>query len=295
MSHGSSCVNFAIAIRKGGEIYSMANIAKLNIQKATVCQLFRVVIKAIDEIHEASFTHRQIKRSYKVDNIMVRIFRAKYVQRPHYGECQGISRHQHVVWPGIGKHQIWLGNHLYSSLLSGMKYDQINNPYPIPQTMAGREIDVDLDEFKDWYHSITRFPPAAIFDAQHKISEILNKYFEEYKSANHQGRAAIMLWRDGGISRLRLCGGISRLRLWISWQKVKSHLQTQLSEELCNPITDYRSYIEVRDPIALLVSMVKMTYCLPYKYEDHTTAIMFIDAQLERSTHMHHLLENRIS
>ncbi len=27
--------------------------------------------------------------------------------------------------------------------------------------------------------------------------------------------------------------------------------------------------------------MVKMTYCLQYKHEDHTTAIMFIDAQLE--------------
>jgi hypothetical protein len=28
--------------------------------------------------------------------------------------------------------------------------------------------------------------------------------------------------------------------------------------------------------------MVNMTYGLPYKYEDHTTAIMFIDAQLEK-------------
>jgi hypothetical protein len=32
--------------------------------------------------------------------------------------------------------------------------------------------------------------------------------------------------------------------------------------------------------------MIKMTYCLQYKYEDHTTAILFIDAQLERiNTH----------
>ena len=28
--------------------------------------------------------------------------------------------------------------------------------------------------------------------------------------------------------------------------------------------------------------MIEMTYCLPYKYEDHTTAIKFIDAQLEK-------------
>ncbi len=64
--------------------------------------------------------------------------------------------------------------------------------------------------------------------------------------------------------------------------KVKSHLQTQLSEELCKPITAHKSYIEVRDSIGLLVSMVEMTYCLPYKYEDHATAIIFIDEQLEK-------------
>ncbi len=28
--------------------------------------------------------------------------------------------------------------------------------------------------------------------------------------------------------------------------------------------------------------MIKMTYCLPYKKEDHTTAILFIDVQLEK-------------
>ena len=28
--------------------------------------------------------------------------------------------------------------------------------------------------------------------------------------------------------------------------------------------------------------MIKMIYCLPYKYEDHTTAILSIDARLER-------------
>jgi hypothetical protein len=48
-----------IALRKGGAIYSMATIAKLNIEKATVQQLFRAVVKATDEINEASFFHGQ--------------------------------------------------------------------------------------------------------------------------------------------------------------------------------------------------------------------------------------------
>jgi hypothetical protein len=64
--------------------------------------------------------------------------------------------------------------------------------------------------------------------------------------------------------------------------KVKSHLRTQLSEKLCKLITDHRSYIEVPDSIELLVSRVELTYCLPYKCEDHTPAIMIIDAQLEK-------------
>ncbi len=66
--------------------------------------------------------------------------------------------------------------------------------------------------------------------------------------------------------------------------KVKSHLQAQLSEELCKLRTDHKSYIEVRDSIELLISMIEMTYGLPYtsKHEDHTTAILFIDAQLEK-------------
>ncbi len=62
----------------------------------------------------------------------------------------------------------------------------MHNPYPIPQTIAGVEIDVDSDECQDWFNAFTKFPPAAIFDAQHKISEILNKYFEESNRANSQ-------------------------------------------------------------------------------------------------------------
>ncbi len=49
----------------------MASIARLNIEKVPVCQPFRVVVKATNEINEASFIHGQNKRCYKVD-IMAR-------------------------------------------------------------------------------------------------------------------------------------------------------------------------------------------------------------------------------
>ena len=42
------------------------------------------------------------------------------------------------------------------NLISGVHYDYANNPYLIPQTMAGVEIDVDSDEFQEWYRAFTR-------------------------------------------------------------------------------------------------------------------------------------------
>ena len=58
--------------------------------------------------------------------------------------------------------------------------------YPIPQTMAGVEIDIDSDEFQEWYRSFSQFPPPAIFEGQHKISEILSKYFEDSNGSKRQ-------------------------------------------------------------------------------------------------------------
>ncbi len=95
--------------------------------------------------------------------------------------------------------------------------------------MAGVEIDVDSDEFQDWYLTFTRFPPAAIFDAQHKISEILNKHFEEFNRANSQ--------RQSYCYATERWGGI-KIALRNKLAKVKSHLQNQLSEEFCKQITD---------------------------------------------------------
>ncbi len=43
------------------------------------------------------------------------------------------------------------------SLISGVHYDYAGNKYPIPQTMAGVGIDVDFDEFQEWYKSFTTF------------------------------------------------------------------------------------------------------------------------------------------
>jgi hypothetical protein len=152
-----------------------------------------------------------------------------------------------------------------SSLLSGVKYDHMHNPYPIQQTMAGVEINVDLEEFQEWYIAFTKFPPAAIFDAQHKISEILNMYFEESNRANRQKQSyyyATERWRDINNFNFAMPPAGSptvahamkaphththKIAPMNKLAKVKSDLRAQLSEELCKPMTDHNSYVEVRE------------------------------------------------
>jgi hypothetical protein len=78
--------------------------------------------------------------------------------------------------------------------------DHMGIMYLIQQTMAGVEIDIDSDEFQAWYRSFSQFPPPAIFEGQHKISEILSKYFEEpNRSRSHKQSYyyyATERWRD---------------------------------------------------------------------------------------------------
>ncbi len=65
--------------------------------------------------------------------------------------------------------------------------------------MAGVEIDVDSDEFQACYQAFTEFQQQAIFEAQHKISDTLNKYFEDSNKAECQKQShyyATEQWRD---------------------------------------------------------------------------------------------------
>ena len=44
------------------------------------------------------------------------------------------------------------------NLISGDHQDYAGNFYPIPQTMAGIEIECDSDEFQEWYRAFITFP-----------------------------------------------------------------------------------------------------------------------------------------
>ncbi len=86
--------------------------------------------------------------------------------------------------------------------------------------MAGVEIDVDSDKFQEWYHSFNRFPPTAIDEAQHKIGEIINKYFDESNRENRQ--------KQSYFYATEKCKDI-KIALMSKLAKVESHLWTQLS------------------------------------------------------------------
>ena len=144
----------------------------------------------------------------------------------------------------------------------------------IPQTMAGVEIDLDSDEFQAWYLTFSKFPPAAIFEGQHKISEIVSKYFEGSNRSKRRKQSYYYTTERYRAIEISLANEL---------YKIKSTLRSQLNhDEVFKPMTDHKSFVEVRDNIELLISMVEMAYGLPYKEDDHPTAIQFIDAQLEK-------------
>ena len=255
----------------------MATTTKLFIDKATVLQLFKAVVNASDEINEKCVFYGEAKRLLQIQQLA----QASEFYVPNgfhdrvalttncHPDIRGWSDREWVNtkpgWESLGIAS--------SSLLSGERQDHMGNFYPIPQTMAGVEIDIDSDEFQAWYLEFSIFPPPAIFEGQHKISEILSKYFEDSNRSKRQKQSyyyATELWRD------------VKIVLMNKLYKTKSTLRSQLSDEICKPITDHKSFVEIRDGIELLISMVEMAFGLPYKQDDHTTAMQFIDAQLER-------------
>ena len=129
-----------------------------------------------------------------------------------------------MVRSRIGKHQTWMVSLgiASSSLLNGERQDRsAGYMYPIPQTMAGVEIDIDSDEFQAWYLAFIKFPPPAIFEGQHKISEILSKYFEDSNRSKRQKQSyyyATERWRD------------IKIALMNKLYKIKSTLRSQLSD-----------------------------------------------------------------
>ena len=69
-SSSSICDDFVKSfLKKRVYVCEMANIVRINIDKAPVRQLLKVVVKAEDEINETSFVHGQNKRRLQIQSI----------------------------------------------------------------------------------------------------------------------------------------------------------------------------------------------------------------------------------
>ena len=59
-----------------------------------------------------------------------------------------------MIWSILRKDgEVWE----LSLLISGNHYDYAGNACPIPQTMAGIEIEVHSDKFQEWYRALQCF------------------------------------------------------------------------------------------------------------------------------------------
>ena len=140
-------------------------MAKLNIDRATVRQLFKAVIKASDEINQKSIVYGQAKRVLPLQPL---------AQASEFYVPNG--NHDRIALTTNGHPDIraWSDRELVntkagweslgitsSSLLSEERVDHNVIYHPIPQTMAGVEFDVDSGEFQGWYVSFIKISAAG--------------------------------------------------------------------------------------------------------------------------------------
>jgi hypothetical protein len=248
---------------------------KINVDKASLKTLFKTIAKINEDLNEISFVHGTTRRRLQIkaqaqaaDFYTPNQFTDTIVLRNGSPWMRNWPAHELVNtkagWESLGV--------INGNLISGDHYDYAGNAYLIPQTMAGVEIDVDSDEFQEWYRAFATFPSQAILEAQHQINTTISKYVEGGNRTNRQKQGyyyGTERWRD------------LKITLQNRLSKVKSGLHSQLSEEISKPIYNNATSIEIRNNIEILVSMVEMAYGLPYKHEDSTVAINIVNAQLE--------------
>ncbi len=131
--------------------------------------------------------------------------------------------------------------------------------------MAGIEIEVDSNEFQEWNRAFTTFPSQAISEAQYDMNAVINKYIEGGNRTNRQKQSYFYATERYGDLKIIIQNRLA---------KVKSGPRSQLSEEFAKPIYNNVTFIEARNNIKTLVSMVEMAYGLPYKHEDSAVAII---------------------
>ena len=128
-----------------------ATTVKINVDKASLKTLFKIIAKINEDLNEISLVHGMTRRRLQI--------KAQAHATDFYTPYQFTDT---IV---LGNGSPWMRNWpdhelvntkarleslevINGNLISRDHYDYAGNAYPIPQTMAGVEIDVDSDEFQ---------------------------------------------------------------------------------------------------------------------------------------------------
>ena len=133
---------------------------KINVDKASLKVLFKTMAKMNDDMNETSFVHSitkrrlQIKAQAQAAEYMPNQFSDTIVLKKGCPWMRDWPDHDLVNtkkgWESLGV--------INGNLISADHYDYAGHAYPIPQTMAGIKIEVDSQEFQEWYRAFTTFP-----------------------------------------------------------------------------------------------------------------------------------------
>ena len=167
---------------------------KINVDKVSLKVLFKTIAKMKDDMNETSFEHSITKRRLQ---IKAQAQAADFVTPNQFSDTIVLNNGCPWMrdWPDhdlVDTKKGWenLGV-INGNLISGNHYNYAGHAYPIPQTMAGIEIEVDSDEFQEWYKVFTTFPSQAISEAQYQINAVINKYIKGGNRTNRQKQSYI--------------------------------------------------------------------------------------------------------
>ena len=136
----------------------MTTTVKINVDKASLKKRFKTIAKINDELNEIliSFVHGTTRRRLQIKALAQA---AGFYMPYQFTDTIGLRNGSPWMrnWPDhelVNNKPGWesLGV-INGNLISGMRYNYAGVAYPIPQTMAGIEIEVHSDEFQEWYRS----------------------------------------------------------------------------------------------------------------------------------------------
>ncbi len=170
---------------------------KINVGKVSLKVLLKTMAKMTNYMNETSFLHSITKRQLQIkaqaqaaDFFTPNLFSDTIVLEKGCPEMLDWPEHDLVNtkqgWEILGV--------INGNLISGDHYYYAGHAYLIPQTMAGIDIELDSEEFQEWYYGeFTTFPSQAISEALYQINAVINNTLQVEIGPIFRSRAIFMV------------------------------------------------------------------------------------------------------